>query len=96
MGARRRPLQQRIDDDETAARFMLTVGAAGSYDVYVVAFALAPGETGVTAKHNHWVVAPGPIAAPRTSPRCVYPWITRRLVYHDPVGGSLSDAFASI
>ncbi|WP_020526087.1 S8 family peptidase [Catelliglobosispora koreensis] len=36
----------------------VTLGA-GSYDIYVVAFALAPGETGVTAKHNHWVVAPG-------------------------------------
>jgi subtilisin family serine protease len=37
----------------------VTLSAAGTYEIYVVAFALAPGETGVNAKHNAWVVGSG-------------------------------------
>ncbi len=37
----------------------VTLSAAGTYDVYVVAFALAPGETGANIQLNHWVVGTG-------------------------------------
>ncbi|HCT75942.1 MAG TPA: hypothetical protein DGT23_04985 [Micromonosporaceae bacterium] len=37
----------------------VTLSAAGVYDVYVVAFALAPGETGADIQLNHWVVPTG-------------------------------------
>ncbi len=37
----------------------VTLSAAGTYDVYVVAFALAPGQTGVDIKLNHWAVGTG-------------------------------------
>jgi subtilisin family serine protease len=34
----------------------VALSAAGSYDVYVVAFALPPGATSVDIQHNHWIV----------------------------------------
>ncbi len=37
----------------------VTLPGAGGYDVYVVAFSLAAGATGVDIKHNHWVVGSG-------------------------------------
>ncbi|GIH09987.1 hypothetical protein Rhe02_80540 [Rhizocola hellebori] len=37
----------------------VTLTAAGTYDVYVVAFALAPGETGADIQLNHWAVGSG-------------------------------------
>jgi hypothetical protein len=37
----------------------VTLSAAGTYDVYVVAFALAPGETGANIQLNHWVIGSG-------------------------------------
>jgi len=37
----------------------VTLSAAGSYDIYLVIFALPPGQTGADIKHNSWVVSSG-------------------------------------
>ena len=37
----------------------VTLSAAGSYDIYMVIFALPPGQTGANIKHNSWVVTSG-------------------------------------
>jgi hypothetical protein len=37
----------------------VTLSAAGSYDIYMVVFALPAGQTGANIKHNSWVVSSG-------------------------------------
>lgn len=46
----------------------VTLSAAGSYDIYLVAFALPGGMTGVDIQHNHWVVGDGALGNLTVSP----------------------------